>query len=417
MSEVKRLNEKRLRLLEEQKEIVKLSKDAGNVTLTKDEREKYDRIEKDWAALTEAYNDAINLEKKEAEAAKTVQIEKKLEEFDFNDEDQYKKAKTKAFGKYIREGLSALDSTEKSLMGSMVRLKGTNPQSTSAALGGYTIPEGFSMELIKAMNEISDIRNYAKVITTASGNPMDVSGYDDTSNSGALHTENNGEAVLDVAFDNRTLNSYTYTSKIIKVSLELMQDSAFDLEAHIGEIAADRLGRAVNAAYTTGTGSSQPQGVTVGATEASQVASGSGTVNVSTFINLKHSVDPHYRKSKSFAFMFNDDVLRRAKLLTIASGDDRPLWQASRQVGEPDTIDGSPYIINQDMPDFGTNTNKWLVAGDFSKFWIRDVQGIQMFRYDELYMAGLTIGFQAWLRTDSRVVDTNALKYVYDPAT
>lgn len=417
MSEAKRLNEKRLRLLEQQKEIKQLSKDAGNVTLTKEEREKYDRIEKEWNELTEAYNDEINLEKKEAESSKIVTIESTLKALNLDNPDELKKAKSKAFAKYLKTGAAALEAEEKSLLGGMVRVKGTNPQSTSAALGGYTIPEGFHYELVKYMNEISDIRNFARIITTDSGNPMDVSGYDDTANSGAIHVENNGEAVLDVAFNNRTLNAYTYTSKIIKVSIELMQDSGFDLETHIREIAGDRLGRAINAAYTTGSGSSAPQGVTYGATEASKVASGSGTVNTTTFINLKHSVDPHYRKSPKFAFMFNDDVLRQAKLLTIDSSDDRPLWQASYVVGEPDTIDGSKYIINQDMPSVGTNTNKWLIAGDFSKFWIRDVQGIQMFRYDELYMNGLTIGFQAWLRTDSRVVDSNALKYVYDPAT
>ena len=417
MSVLKKHFEKRSRLLEEQKDIVAQSKKAGHVTLNKEDLVKFNEIESDYSELTKTIDALSSIEKKEAAEAKEVVIEKTLKENDFNDVDSLNKAKNTAFSKFLLKGMSNLTTSEKSLVGGVVRVKGSNPQSTTAALGGYTIPEGFHNELIKSMNEISDVRNYAKIITTASGNPIDVSGYDDTVNSGALHTENNAEAVLDVAFNNRTLSSYTYTSKVIQVSIELMQDSGFNLEEHINEICGDRLGRAVNVAYTTGTGSSQPQGVTIGATEASNVSGGSGAVSVANFINLKHSVDPHYRKSSKFAFMFNDDVLRQAKLLTIASGDDRPLWQASRVAGAPDTIDGTPYIINQDMPSVGTNTNKWVVAGDFNKFFIRDVQGVQMFRFDELYMAGLTVGFQCWLRTDSRLVDSAAMKYIYDPAT
>lgn len=419
MSEVKSLIEKRLRLLEEQKDIVAQSKKAGHETLDKESKEKYDRAEKDFEALTEQINLLSDMERKEAMTAKEVHIEKQLESNKFNDVESFAKAQNQAFAKYILKGERGLNESELKLLGSKynVETKATNPQTTSDAVGGYAIPQAFQAEIMKTMTEISDIRNHCRILTTSTGATLDWPGVDDTAQSGSIHTEATANAVLTVPFDNRTLGSYTYTSDIVKLSIELLQDSAIPLESLMGELLGDRLGRATNLAYTTGNGSTAPQGVTVGATEASLLPSGSGTVNVATFINAKHSVDPYHRKSMGFKFMFNDDVLRRAKLLTIASGDDRPLWQASRREGAPDTIDGTPYIINQDMPDFGTNANKWLVVGDFKKFIIRDVQGINLFRFNELYMDGLAIGFQAWLRTDSKLIDTTAIKYVYDPAT
>lgn len=418
MSELKSLFEKRNRLLEEQKDIIAQSKKAGREVLNKEEEDKFNRIEADYASCDSMIEKLSKIEKREAEESAEIIREKTAEANGFKDVESFDKAKNQAFASYILKG-AGISESEKSILKTMwnYNTKATDPQTTSDAAGGYAIPTGFQAEIMKTMTEISQIRNFARVITTKTGNTMDWPGVNDTAQSGSIHTEATANAILTVPFTTRTLSSYTYTSDIVKLSIELLQDSAIPLEALMGELLGDRLGRATNLAYTTGNGSTAPQGCVTGATEASYVASGAGSVTVTTFINAKHSVNNYHRNSKKFAFMMNDDTLRRAKLLTIASGDDRPLWQASRAVGEPSTIDGTPYIINHDMPSVGTNTNKWLLVGDFNKFVIRDVQGMNLFRFNELYMDGLAIGFQAWLRTDSKVIDSTAIKYVYDPAT
>ena len=72
--------------------------------------------------------------------------------------------------------------------------------------------------------------------------------------------------------------------------------------------------------------------------------------------------------------MFNDATLLALKKLNVGSADARPLWSMGMADGTPSTIDGIPYVINNDMPSIAAGTHP-ILFGDFSKFAIRDVQG------------------------------------------
>jgi len=51
-----------------------------------------------------------------------------------------------------------------------------------------------------------------------------------------------------------------------------------------------------------------------------------------------------------------------------------------------------------------------MLYGDWDKFLIRDVQGYQVARSDERYFEYLKVGLVAYMRTDSRLLDTGAIK-------
>jgi HK97 family phage major capsid protein len=50
---------------------------------------------------------------------------------------------------------------------------------------------------------------------------------------GEFLAENTQAATQDVAFGQTTLNAYKFSSKMILVPIELLQDSAFDVEASL----------------------------------------------------------------------------------------------------------------------------------------------------------------------------------------
>src|SRR5690606_12480293 len=115
---------------------------------------------------------------------------------------------------------------------------------------------------------------------------------------GAILAENNQIGEQNVEFDQAELGAYTYTSKLMKVSWQLLNDSAFDLPSFLGRKAGERIGRAWAAHLVGGTGTGQPTGLvancTVGHTGATSAAP---AITYDDMIDLEHSVDPAYRNS------------------------------------------------------------------------------------------------------------------------
>ena len=114
--------------------------------------------------------------------------------------------------------------------------------------------------------------------------------------------------------------------------------------------------------------------------------------------------------------MLNDTSLALIKKIAFNSSDARPLWQLSMRDGEPDRIEGFPYIVNQDMASFGAG-NKPIAFGDFSHYIIRMAGDTTFVRLDERYMDALLVGFLAYQRSDGELIDTNAIKILRNPTT
>ena len=209
-------------------------------------------------------------------------------------------------------------------------------------------------------------------------------------------------------------HAYLYDSGIVLVPLQLMQDSAFDVEAYMSEqVGKVRLARRLNRLGTTGSGSDEPTGILTAATLGNTSASASA-ITYAELIDLKFSVDPAYRPGAGW--MFADSTLRAIK--SLVDGNGRPLFIAGGvaegiQNRNPDRIDGDPFTINQDMPAIGAG-NKPIVYGVLSKFKVRLVRGTQLVVFRERYMHALQLGFMAFCRFDTNLVDagTHPVKYL-----
>ena len=84
------------------------------------------------------------------------------------------------------------------------------------------------------------------------------------------------------------------------------------------------------------------------------------------------------------------------------------------RTGEPDKIFGYSYQIDNAMAGICAG-NIPVMFGDFSKYIIRNSLGITMVRFNELYMPNYQIGFQSFIRTDAKLLQSAAFSYLQTP--
>lgn len=320
----------------------------------------------------------------------------------------------KAFSKFLRGGMGALDHDERTIMNSRFVSGGTgiqNAQTITTTGGGYLIPTGFSDQLEEAMKWFGGIAGNTGEFQTETGAPLPWPTENDTANKGRILGVNTQLTETDVVFSQVTFNAYIGTSDIILAPLALMQDSYFDLDGFLARALGTRLGRLKNNKCTVGSGTNEPTGIVTAAVAAGNTVVGpTGTSTAWTYnniVDLLHSVDPAYRDNPMSAFMFADSTLKITRKLV--DGNARPLWQPGLNAGFgsgfPATILDKPYVINNDMAAMAANADSALY-GDLSKYKVRNVAGgVTVMRLVERYADFLQVGFLAFLRFDGNLID------------
>lgn len=303
------------------------------------------------------------------------------------------------------------------------RIKNTmSGDPSNGSEGGDTVETDIVARVTEALKKYGGMRQVAEIIKTASGNPMNFPTSDGTSETGELVAENTAASSLDPSFGTVGLNVYKFSSKIITVPFELLQDSVVDIEQFIANRIVTRLGRSQNSYFTNGTGSSQPNGIVTAAASGVVAATGGATsVTYDNLIDLQHSVDPAYRDLGRTRYMFADSTL--AAIRKLKDSQNRPLFipgflDNGIAAGVPDTLAGRPFTINQAIPAMAANA-KSILFGDFSFYKIRDVMALTLFRFtDSAFASKGQVGFLAWMRSGGNLVDVGGpVKYFQNSAT
>lgn len=398
----KALHEELQKLVKDMREISDLADGEGR-SLTEDENQRWDTINNRVSELEADIDRKTRLA--ELDSIKAAKLMEEATEKGIDQEQviDTQKAYKDAWLKHL--GGADLEPDERKILrgGFSKETRAQNVGTDSE--GGYLVPTDLFNEIIVTMAAYAGIRDCSRLISTSAGNTMTIPTNNDTANEATLLAESTQVSEQDTVLAEVQLDAYKYTSKLIRVSSELMQDSAFNTEQFIIEQFGERFGRGLNAAWTTGTGSSQPQGVTVGAAAGATTASETA-FTLDEVINLIHSVDPAYRTNGKL--MMHDSILKAARKLK--DGDSRYLWEPAVQAGEASTLFGYDVVVNQKMASTQAASAKIMVFGDFSKFFIREVQGIVMRRLVERYADYDQVGLVGFMRTDSVVVDSAGLK-------
>ena len=179
------------------------------------------------------------------------------------------------------------------------------------------------------------------------------------------------------------------------------------MEALLGSLLGERLGRVANAQLTTGTGASAPNGVAT-ASSLGKTAASATAIASDELIDLVHSVDPAHRTAPKVGFQFNDTTL--AAIRKLKDGQGNYLWQMGDVTkGQPGTLLSYRYTINQAVASIATG-NKSVLFGDFGKYFVRKVGSPVIGVMRERFWPNL--GIAGYIRFDGELADTAAIKHL-----
>lgn len=397
MSKISEMREHRASLAKEARNL--LENNPGKLW-TKEHQAKYEGLMGDIEAVDASISNHERQAKIEAETK-------------FNDVEKVDpRAGQSLFSRWLRGGDNAITAAEwRDIRATM--------STTTGSQGGFSVQSDVANQLIDAKKYYGGVRNVADIIRTEKGNPLSFPGSDGTAEVGELIGENTTATAADPSFTTVSLNTYKYSSKIIAVPFELLQDSSIDVEAFVRKRMAERLARINNQHFTTGTGTGQPNGAVTAASSGKVGTTGQTTsIIFDDLVDLIASVNASYRAAGNCVFMTSDANLAKVRKLKDSQG--RPIfipgWDG---LGKPmpDTILGYRVQINDDIAAMAANA-KSVLFGDFSYYKVRDALDVAMWRFDDsAYVKLGQIGFLAWQRTGGNLVDTTAVKYYQNSAT
>ena len=253
--------------------------------------------------------------------------------------DEYKKAFWNLMrGKSVREARNALQVGELSE-------------------GGYTVPDSFEHQLIEGLEDENIMRPLVHVISTGSGEhkiPIVAS-----HGSGAWIEEEQQIPESDDAFTQISLSAHKFAT-MIRISRELLNDSAFDMASYIAHEFVRRASAAEEQAIISGDGAHKPIGLlhdTLGA-EVGVTTASTTAITADELIDLQHSIKSGYRRKA--CWIMND--------ATIAA------------------------------------------YGDYSYYWLAEREGRTLERLNELFAVTDQVGFKLTERLDGRLILPEAVK-------
>lgn len=262
--------------------------------------------------------------------------------------------------------------------------------------GGYLVPVEYDNRLIQVLEEENIMRALATKITTSGEHKINIA----ATTPAALWVEEGGALTFgDATFDQKFVDSHKL-HVAIKVTEELLYDSAFDLEKYILTQFGKALANAEEDAFLNGDGKGKPYGVfdtTTGGTKAGNLAA---DIKADDIFDLIYNLKRPYRKGA--CFIMNDKTIAQIRKLKDNNG--QYLWQPSLVAGEPDQIAGYKVRTSAYAPENA------ISFGDYSYYNIAD-RGARSFKtLNELFAGNGMVGFVAKERVDGLLLLPEAVQ-------
>ena len=269
--------------------------------------------------------------------------------------------------------------------------------------GGFTVPDEFERKLVEALEGNNIFRGMATVIRTSSGTRK-IPIAEDT---GEASWIDEGEEIpeSDTTFGQTMLSAYKLGT-MIKISNELLNDSAFDLASYIARRFGVRMGNAEERAFITGDGVGKPLGLLddagakIGVTAAKTTA-----ISFDEVFQLYYALKAPYRKKAEF--LCSEALV--LQLMTIKDNNGNYIWKPGLDIGKPDTLLNRPLKTSAFMPEVAAG-NKVMAFGDYSYYWIADRQNRTFRRLNELYARTDQVGFLTTQRVDGKLILPEAVQ-------
>jgi len=367
---------------------------------TADELAKYAAIEKDFDAVSAQIERAEKLAKIENDLRSQRDASPKIEVSNVAsgrkvDSPEYRDA---LFGKYARLGINSLLPQYSNAL-----------QVGTSSEGGYLVPTEFETNLVNLLVNLDPIRAGATVISTASDRNIPIETSKGTF--GYIAEEAAYGISSDPAFGQVVLSAFK-SGGIVVVAEELLQDSFFNLESYLLQVAGDRFNTLEETNFAAGNGTGKPKGIfattSVGGVSVPNTNAGStSAITADNLVDVYHNLGRPYRNNATW--VMNDATVKYLrKIKTGISGDTTYVWQPSLVAGQPDMILGRPVVVTGGAPTIASAAVT-IALIDLKRYYIADRLGTSMQRLNELYAGNGQVGFRFSRRNDGRLVDALAM--------
>jgi len=359
----------------------------------------------------------------QAQITNTERLADKGARVDFKDARRMSPAEAKKYRSSLYAGLDVFMRTSADQWsGRDAALVANTMSTTTQTEGGFTLAPMVAGDLVDSLRDYGSVRRVAGYVRTETGVNMGWPRCDGRAETGEWIAQNISASGVDPTFGSAPVNVFKASSKIVVVPIELLQDSQIDIAGIVFNRARARIGRSCNIAFTTGTGSGEPFGLTTAATIGKSGVSGDTTAAAITWENLADLVDAldvsYLQENRATlpvqgpgpGWMLNQTVRRAVRKLKDSTG--RPIWTPSYDKGMTvagDRLLGYPVYLNNDMPSPAANAIS-VAFGNFSKYLVRDALEVTLFRFeDAAYAAKGQVGFLAWARAGGNLLDPSSV--------
>jgi HK97 family phage major capsid protein len=259
--------------------------------------------------------------------------------------------------------------------------------------GTPLVPVGFSDTLTEAAKLWGQLASSVKQLKTSTGESLRIPMAADYQNAFTLLGEAVAVSEADPSFSSVLSQVDKIQGGIVKISKELLADSAFDLASWLSGEFSKRYWRGVSAAVRNGTTTGNVQAIgtvaVAGVTTASPTA-----IQYTELAAMYGALEAAYIPSASWVM----SSATRAYFLGVEDAYGRPLYVPNVNSDSLDTILGRPVVIDQYAPAIGSATVPILFGSLTDAYTLRTVGDIEVMRLNERYSDTYEVGFQAFSR-------------------
>lgn len=288
---------------------------------------------------------------------------------------------------------------------------------TTTTAGSF-IPQGFYPVLTEAEKSWGNILPYLNNYETENGSQMKVALDDDTQNLVTVIGEDTSVVEVDPTPSFVLSSTDTVTTGQILLTIQSLEDSAFDLDAWVRNAFGRRFFRGVTNLVTNGSSTGNIQaltsitaGVTAVGNKLSTATSippgattidGSNSIGYQDIVSLWSSLDPDYQANAVWS-MHNQT---RGYLLGVTNTLGNPLFVPNPSTGAFDTLLNRPVVLNQFLPTIAPS-KVTVQFGDFKQGYLyRKVKSdLRIFRLNERFMTQGAVAFIGFARVAGNITD------------
>lgn len=329
-------------------------------------------------------------------------VRRDLEELPEETRNLVTSAQSRAFGRFLSRGYSALNDIDcRSL------------EMGIGSQGGYAVaPQQFVNSLIQKVDDMVFIRGLATTYAISGAHSLGFPSLEtDPADSDWTVELQTGQADTSMALGKREFITNPL-AKRIKVSRTLMRNS--NIEALVRDRLAYKFAITQEKAFLTGSGANQPLGVFTAHSSGVSTSRDISTGNTTTAIGADGLIEAKFALKGQYwpraRWIFHRDAVKAVRKLK--DSQNQYLWQPGLASGEPDRILDVPYLMSEYVPSTFTSGLYVGIIGDFSQYYIADSLDLSLQRLEELYAEQNQIGFIGRLETDGMPVMEEAFARV-----